>query len=962
MQGLCEGIIGRFRGQNVRFHGKLKRPVITKRSSVSASTGKLKYPNSNAGQSVSSSYANSLKAQDDNSSTGTLRLKEEGPPPESMLETPRSHDSPTCSLDPVAQLHDTSHLLVEPTPAVSSIVSPTVSPLNIVKKSPTASPHQTTFTQKEQSPDIHASAPSSISLEIPTTTPLQSPALTDNHDSDGETGIGLSLLQNIESTESDDESVSGGTSASQHEEQDDESTVEGLLYDGLTDDPNVSRPQTTTIAPQVSLSQGVLCANGSLSKMVLLPSQPSSPLSTTPPRSLASLSPPANYQHFSMPSPKPSLRSQRSQQSLSSWEGAGDIYDDYRYSRASMVTGGTATARGRRSSGASSKASPKEAWDGNGYDQPPPPIPVANHRPSIDSISATRSGEAVPLRRSAELKRSGELRKSDGSRKSAESQAHPEVRRSRQELLFPQPPSTVNVHHELLDQATRDSLRRTTEASRILTPADFRLSVGSEASIYSRMSVIEQEPHSTTESDTSSPPPISPGSPVKLKLEIDVSSKTQLRPTPLLLSEGQTPLLHTNWPTPTSSSCDQDVSLASATSPTFISTVLSSFTAGITSVLREKAENMKMFEELEKEQTQERDGSLDAGKNVRDAVVADEEDIPSDGIEETTFEHTHDSTLNTTQATILPTESVQAAVGGDTLIRTPSPVPLLENQSIHPRSLDDLLVHCQPSGVALPLRGRDIREPLSSTLPVSPASHSQPSCHPLTLADLRKGGGVPIPGTKQWRSLFLPHPNAPKSPPIETRGPLFIASQQHSLFRGHTSDFIVPEKMPKKRLLEVIYSAVHSPPSFALGSRMLSRGPTIYGECDVELGAALGPVPITFSVEPLPLPPSQHHVAPQPSDNQVLFASKPSSSVPPSPRSATSSPAFRGCLRRCESAVDGSGLNENVVVDGSGGSMNNEMTPRANFFPKGLDQRPRSRSYSALNSHSTKVEMLFPVR
>ncbi|EJD04609.1 uncharacterized protein FOMMEDRAFT_69137, partial [Fomitiporia mediterranea MF3/22] len=34
--GYCEGVVGRFQGAHVRFHGKLKRPVMTKRQSSSA--------------------------------------------------------------------------------------------------------------------------------------------------------------------------------------------------------------------------------------------------------------------------------------------------------------------------------------------------------------------------------------------------------------------------------------------------------------------------------------------------------------------------------------------------------------------------------------------------------------------------------------------------------------------------------------------------------------------------------------------------------------------------------------------------------------------------------------------------------------------------------------------------------------------------------------------------------------
>ncbi|KAJ7684601.1 hypothetical protein DFH06DRAFT_920293, partial [Mycena polygramma] len=40
--GYCEGIVGRFHANDVHFHSKLKKPVMTKRSSVSgaSSTGK----------------------------------------------------------------------------------------------------------------------------------------------------------------------------------------------------------------------------------------------------------------------------------------------------------------------------------------------------------------------------------------------------------------------------------------------------------------------------------------------------------------------------------------------------------------------------------------------------------------------------------------------------------------------------------------------------------------------------------------------------------------------------------------------------------------------------------------------------------------------------------------------------------------------------------------------------------
>ena len=36
VQGYCEGVVGHFRGEAVRFHGRLKKPVLTKRQSVAS--------------------------------------------------------------------------------------------------------------------------------------------------------------------------------------------------------------------------------------------------------------------------------------------------------------------------------------------------------------------------------------------------------------------------------------------------------------------------------------------------------------------------------------------------------------------------------------------------------------------------------------------------------------------------------------------------------------------------------------------------------------------------------------------------------------------------------------------------------------------------------------------------------------------------------------------------------------
>ena len=128
---------------------------------------------------------------------------------------------------------------------------------------------------------------------------------------------------------------------------------------------------------------------------------------------------------------------------------------------------------------------------------------------------------------------------------------------------------------------------------------------------------------------------------------------------------------------------------------------------------------------------------------------ADEEDDPSDVMHESTFEteHAHDLSL----------------------ICTPPPTSLVGNH-VYPHSLDDSLVPSQLPRMQTTLRRTDIAESLSSLSAVSPTLHVNPACHQLTLADLHEGSRTPIPGTNQRHTIFLPHPNAPKSPPTKTRG------------------------------------------------------------------------------------------------------------------------------------------------------------------------------------------------
>ncbi|KAJ7837053.1 hypothetical protein B0H14DRAFT_2178067, partial [Mycena olivaceomarginata] len=56
--GYCEGIVGRFHANDVHFHSKLKKPVMTKRSSVGATNSGKSTPTPSA-PSPSPSFAHS---------------------------------------------------------------------------------------------------------------------------------------------------------------------------------------------------------------------------------------------------------------------------------------------------------------------------------------------------------------------------------------------------------------------------------------------------------------------------------------------------------------------------------------------------------------------------------------------------------------------------------------------------------------------------------------------------------------------------------------------------------------------------------------------------------------------------------------------------------------------------------------------------------------------------------------
>ncbi|KAG6877529.1 hypothetical protein C0993_006323 [Termitomyces sp. T159_Od127] len=222
----------------------------------------------------------------------------------------------------------------------------------------------------------------------------------------------------------------------------------------------------------------------------------------------------------------------------------------------------------------------------------------------------------------------------------------------------------------------------------------------------------------------------------------------------------------------------------------------------------------------------------------------------------------------------------------------------------------------------------------------SPPPPTTPShLRPPKLSDIRPSG--------ERQSLFLPHPNAPKATPTSVSpGPMYITSQTQPS----------PPQANAQRVrgsaIQAIYMALSGqrPPSGPRG-----RGPTIYGITTADLSAAMGPVPVQFTISPPPA------TAPPPGSVPPLSAAISTQSpmrVPAISTSSASAPVPRIAVRRVGSLDISPSVNGHAGTDvePSGNGMGG-VIPRANFFPKSKGVRPRSRSFSGFQSISVEVPL-----
>jgi hypothetical protein len=117
------------------------------------------------------------------------------------------------------------------------------------------------------------------------------------------------------------------------------------------------------------------------------------------------------------------------------------------------------------------------------------------------------------------------------------------------------------------------------------------------------------------------------------------------------------------------------------------------------------------------------------------------------------------------------------------------------------------------------------------------------------------------------------------------------------------------------------------------------RGPTIYGRIEADLTVSMGPVPITFSIDPFPAKTTK----------ASTVSYRPTTAPVPHPTSGTmmmgasTAPVPKQPTQLVERAATVHHTASNVI-------------PRAGFSPRAPGARPRSRSFSGFDSSATTAE------
>ncbi|KAG1879975.1 hypothetical protein F4604DRAFT_510922 [Suillus subluteus] len=159
-----------------------------------------------------------------------------------------------------------------------------------------------------------------------------------------------------------------------------------------------------------------------------------------------------------------------------------------------------------------------------------------------------------------------------------------------------------------------------------------------------------------------------------------------------------------------------------------------------------------------------------------------------------------------------------------------------------------------PGSPSTPTSGVSLTPVTSSALsPGAPSAGNSPSDRnvppPSTLRP-RQPNQAPHPFSRT--SIFLPHPNAPKiAPGSQGLGPMYARTQHPTASPGS----IPPVQLPPNATAFSVQVLRHLR-SISLGPGVgagVRRPPmTLYARCEPDLNSSTGPVPIMFSMDPLP--------------------------------------------------------------------------------------------------------------
>ncbi|TFK66952.1 hypothetical protein BDN72DRAFT_799449 [Pluteus cervinus] len=998
--GYCEGVVGRFQGLHVHFHSKLKKPVMAKRSSLHSSKSPTPSVQSTTASPTDVNFRRASTSASASTPSHHPRRRVSSNPTtddENSPKHPRSHSStstrsesvlhtppvPRPSFDASKVVHhsaDPQH--IEQLPLISHQISKTPPPIRVSDPHPVPSPSPQPPPppplpiEDETPPAERTPRPPSPSTPPRTASPItslhESPtqvspprtavdkSFTDYDGepstrlsialSDGEVGIGLSLLQDLVSGGDDDWSSTNSRYSTQSmlrtpnkdvditQDMEDSPLDGGFEYGEDEDDDDDDEEKV------VDQLQEMDADSTPQQKHVGVMQEPTSP---TPSMSfLPNL-------HERKPSLVPSTMSKRSDE----WEGASDIYDNYRYSRYSIA----------------SKASRHSQISSSTHPNPTTTIPpIPDSRPSLDGL-------ILPHR---DRKVSNE--------------------------------SATSVY---------------TQASKKSTPI---------SPLATRTSFLSLSPVSP-----SSPPTPNGISLSHLPVTPLQEPRYLTRPTPLELQD-RSPLLHTNFgstlsspigggPSPSPNSMRFSPGTAS---PTFFGS------NGMASALRQRFEVDKPADPVQRGSTEEERKNENDGEGIGGKIVVeDDEELPSGLADDS---HLHDEPSMSESLETSPQISTEQLLPALDHPSSPPPIVNPAQQELAPIPPPTTAPLPSPSstltdGGGLKPLGGTATPPPSSLSPSPSPSHLRPS-----LSELRGADG---PGQPQRRSLFLPHPGAPRAPaasqgpmyiqPPSAGGPASFAStgfhQQPSQQPPHPPQLqsqsqsqqqlqTQPQQRPPTTFIDGVPagSSIHitrilsqkgrSPPS--------GRGPppTMYGRTEVDLANSTGPVLITFTLDPPTKPPAtapggvvptlsismsygqgqQQGMGgqggggggvvrrPSPSPSQLSRGTSPASSLggsltsPTSPQSQSPSqsqyqPIIPTIGVQRTISVDSQGTNGSVVSPtgsvtsptgsiGSVGSVGSggggpAPIPRANFFPKAGTARPRSRSFSGFNNSGADLAL-----